>query len=581
MAAAMKKNAFFALPLVLSAFGCSACGSNAPPPPTHAAASASAGAHDAAKPEASSSLIDDALRAAWQKEGITPTAAIDDAGFLRRAYLDIVGVIPSAEATAAFVAEEGKDKRKKIIDALLANPRYAEHWTNVWDRALLGTEVKRRNVDREAFRAFLRSELTKNTPWDKLVYALVTAEGKSGPVGEMADDDDDAMAGPPGGGAMMGDDGDDEEASTEDKVNGAVNWLLKYQNNPQDLAGATSRIFLGVQIQCAQCHDHKTEAWKTEDFQALAACFATTRARPTEPKAKKVKMRHFEVAEVKRPPRKQKSPELRAIASAKPKALDGTDLSQGKSRRKALAAWITAPQNPWFAKAIVNRVWAHFLGSGFVEPITDFRPSNPPALPALLDALAADFVAHGYDLQHLVRLITTSEAYQRSADKKAEGQGKLWSRFRMRPLGPDELIDSIVTATKIDEARKGRGRKSLEQIRSQLERQMSFLFDVDEEAPERDDYEGSITQALYLLNGSFLNESSRKIPGSALAEVLAMPGDDEAKIASLYRRVLSREPTKEETTAISARLGEGKNKAETYEDLLWALLNTSEFTFNH
>jgi hypothetical protein len=200
-------------------------------------------------------------------------------------------------------------------------------------------------------------------------------------------------------------------AGAEDAgVNGAVNWLLQFKRSTEDLAGATSRTFLGVQIQCAQCHDHKTETWTTTDFRRFAAAFARTRVRPADDKEKGM-MRSFEVADVDtaRPGRKATA-EQREIASLTPAALDGTVLA-GEAPRAELAAWMTGQTNPWFAKAIVNRTWALLLGHGFVEPVDDLRPSNDPRAAPALDAIAADFAAHKYDLKHLLRVICGTRAY--------------------------------------------------------------------------------------------------------------------------------------------------------------------------
>ncbi|MFS8072034.1 MAG: DUF1553 domain-containing protein, partial [Byssovorax sp.] len=317
-----------------------------------------------------------------------------------------------------------------------------------------------------------------------------------------------------------------------------------------------------------------------------------------------------------------KEPEIKAIVAAAPTGLDGTDFSSSENRRQALATWMTAPDNPWFARAAVNRLWAHFLGRGFVDPITDFRPGNPAVVPELLDALAKDFVTSGYDLQRLIRIICATEVYQRASVGKTKD--KLWSRFRTEPLAPDELLDSLVVATRADAVAE-RGKKNLDAIRERLDKQISFLFDVDEESDEAD-YDGSIPQALFLLNGGFVNSSARAIPGSALAEVLALPGGDDEKIQSLYLRTLSRMPDASEIASAKELLatpaieeeeppadpkleakanvkGKAKEKAtkvkgpgkgaagargravpgktRAYEDLFWALLNSSEFALNH
>ena len=571
-------------PLLAFALHVGGC-SGAPPAPVASATptAASVAAPTPAPVKLAASDVDQAIRAAWAKEGVTPAPTVDDARFLRRAYLDITGVIPALDVVTAFLADPAPDKRGKLIASLLASPRYADHWTDLWDRVLLGRDVRGKLVDRDAFRGWLHGEVAKNAGWDRMVMDLLTSTGES------------------------------RTAET-----GAVNWFVKYRDTPQDLAGSASKIFLGVQIQCAQCHDHKTEKWKTDDFRRFAACFAKTRTDAVGDAD--MKQKTFAVSDADNVAmRKRKEPEIKAIIAAAPTALDGTDFSSSENRRQALATWMTAPDNPWFAKAAVNRLWAHFLGRGFVDPITDFRPGNPAVLPDLLDALARDFVASGYDIQRLIRLICATEAYQRVASGKVKGGDKLWSRFRVEPLAPDELLDSLVVATKSDAVAE-RGKKSLEAIRERLDKQISFLFDVDEESDDVD-HDGSIPQALFLLNGGFVNTSARAVPGSALAEVMAMPGDDEAKIQSLYLRALSRpadagevaaakallaapaieddepaaDPKVDEKTKGKKTAGRGKGaaltkaaknraaqgKARPYEDLFWALLNSSEFTLNH
>lgn len=557
------------------------CGSAPPAPVASAAPLTSAVAPPPAPTGMTAADVDAAIRAAWAKEGLTPAPTIDDARFLRRAYLDVTGVIPPLDVVTAFLADGAADKRAKLVASLVASPRYADHWTDLWDRVLLGRDVRARLVDRDAFRGWLHGELAKNVGWDRMVTDLLTATGEN-----RAD------------------------------ATGAVNWFVKYRDTPQDLAGSASKLFLGVQIQCAQCHDHKTEKWKTDDFRRFAACFAKTRTEAVGDPGMKDKT--FAVTDADNVAmRKRKEPEIKAIVAAAPTALDGTDFSSSDNRRRALATWMTAPDNPWFAKAAVNRLWAHFLGRGFVDPITDFRPGNPAVVPDLLDALAKDFVSSGYDMRRLIRLICATEVYQRAAAGTAKD--KLWSRFRTEPLAPDELLDSLVVATGADAVAE-RGNKNLEAVRERLDKQISFLFDVDEES-DAPDYDGSIPQALFLLNGAFVNSSARAIPGSALAEVMALAGDDDEKIKSLYLRTLSRAPDAGELAAAKEglanpavedeepapdpkveaktkdRKGKGRGKGvvgakagkahaaqgkkAAYEDLFWALLNSSEFALNH
>jgi hypothetical protein len=272
-------------------------------------------------------------------------------------------------------------------------------------------------------------------------------------------------------------------------------------------------------------------------------------------------------------------------------------------------------------------MWGHFLGRGFVDPVDDLRPSNPPAAPELLDALAADFVAGGYRVKDLVRVIVGTEAYAVSATAlpeataKADPEVKLWERFRVTPLGPEELLNALVAATKVDAIVRATGRMDLAQVRARVKQRYGFLFDVDEES-DAGDYEGTIAQGLALLNGGVVATGASVLPGSALADVLAAPGDDATKIEALYLRTLSRLPAQDEvdrwtkfvaeaqaapdtapaTVPRMAAAGPGGKKrapdplagledraaargvtarVRAYEDVLWALLNSSEFVLNH
>lgn len=577
-------------------------------------------------------VIDQMIRTEWKKEGVAPSPRVDDARFLRRIYLDLTGTIPTEEAVRAFLADRSPEKRAKAVDQLLSCPKYSENWTNYWDQVLMGRQLRAQVIDRMAWRGWLRSQFDKNIPWNRFVYDLISATGVNSAGGSIArangimlPSDKQAMEKPSdeGGGGMGG------------KVNPAVNWFLKYAQSPADLSGQASKIFLGVQIQCAQCHDHKTEKWKQEDFRRFTACFMNARPVPAAT-YKKGMVRQLDVIESPRTfvPRNRKGAEGRAeYASAPPAALDGTDFASTTNRRQALAAWMTAPENPWFAEAIVNRMWSHFLGRGFVEPVDDFRPSNPAVMPDLMKKLADDFVARDYDLKHLAREICATEVYQLSSQPaKSAGPGNtLWARYRLKPMGPEEMLDSLVTATKLEPALQQVAGGNLDTLKTVMVRQLNFLFDVDEEF-EQKDFEGTIPQALMLLNGNLTNRAVTAIPGTTLKEVWDMEAGDSQRIETLYLRTLSRKPTSPELTKwtefvnaprelvvdgrpqqpvsdyrqrqlakmaqnrkpirrnagpdpfsrIGGRLSANATpKLQAYEDLFWALLNSSEFTFNH
>ncbi|HEY2746194.1 MAG TPA: DUF1549 and DUF1553 domain-containing protein [Polyangia bacterium] len=549
-------------------------------------------ARSAPRRELTAADVDQKLAAAWRKAHLVAGPLADDATFLRRVTIDLTGTIPTADAVRAFLAAKRRDKRARAVDELLESPAYARHWAIYWDRALMGRLPKNVPVlDHAGFDRWLEDQFADNRPWNEIVRELVGTSG----------------------------------VNTEEP---AVNWILRYSQQPTDLTGKLSRLFLGVQIQCAQCHDHPSEKWKQDDFRSLAACFARTGPVLLEDKMKgqtrKVELRDQPGPTFGGP----KTPDLRLIALAPPRALDGTDFSNADNRRAAFAAWLTQPENPWFARAIVNRYWAHLVGRGFVEPIDDFRHSNPTVMPELLDALAADFVAHGYDLSRLIRLICGTRAYQLAVvgGKPGDGDEQLFVHHRMRPLTGEELYNALSSATNLENALQKAGLPNVEQIKTQIQGAFDFLFSTDEEAAPPTDFAGSIQQALLFLNGRLVNRASASVPGMTLAGILDFPADDPLKIEALYLRTLSRKPTPAETARWIAyvdaprevvaentgqarqlmRLGRHEKKSpqknpvgvidraarkldpseptakqQAYEDVFWALLNSSEFIFQH
>jgi len=521
-------------------------------------------------------VLDGPMRAAWARAGVVPAPRADDATYLRRVYVDLVGTVPGPDETRAFLTDVAPDKRRRLVDRLLASDGYAKHWTAYWEDVLIGS-AKAGLVDRAAFRGWLGARFAENTPWDRVVAELLTATGTNG---------------------------------GEQDANGAVNWTLRYEASPQDLGGHAARVFLGAQIQCAQCHDHKTESWKQDDFRRFTSAFLHARVDPLD-HDKKMGVRRVALLDAaSAPPRFAKNAELAPIVRTRATALDGTDLERGKDTRKALAAWMTSKDNPMFARAFVNRMWGHFLGRGFYDPVDDIRPSNAPTAPEILDRLAADFVAHGFDVKHLLRVICAAEVYQlaASAEAKTDPEDALWGRFHVAPLGPEELLSAILRGTDLEAAAERAGIKNVDTLRASLQRKYAFLFDVDEENDEPA-YSGTVSQALALLNGALVAQGTRAHPGSAVRALVEGPGDDRDKVEALVVRVLARPPTAAERARFVEyvgghsppsddvkvndktkrrgdpleRLDRGRTlaKAAAYEDLFWALLNSSEFTFNH
>jgi hypothetical protein len=560
----------------------------------------------------SANAIDRQLAAAWRAKQLTPGPLVDDAGFLRRLTVDLTGTIPTAEAVRVFLADKHADKRLRAIDALLSTPEYALHWATYWDRLLMGRTTQGNIVDRVAFGRWLYERFANNRPWDEIVFQLLSASGQNtlGGVKKNA-------LGPV----------QEPEPDPTGQVHAAVNWLLRYNQNPIDLTGKVSRLFLGVQVQCAQCHDHPSEKWKQKDFRSLAACFSRTAMKPLEERAKGL-VRRVELVDQARPAfGGPNNADLKLIAMAPPRALDGSDFSTTENRRLAFAHWVTRPDNPYFARALVNRYWAHFVGRGFYEPIDDYRRSNPVVLPSLLEAITADFVANKYDLKHLIRIICATRAYQLAVVPGAPGEldEQLFVHHRMRLFNSEELYNALAMATNLENALQKAGLPNIEQLKLQIQNAFDFLFSVDEEGPPPAEFAGSIQQALLFLNGKLINRASAAVPGMTLAGILDFPTDDAQKIEALYLRTLSRRPTAAETRrwlefinaprdivvedkakqrelAKLARTGKGGKKSplnvldraarrlnpddptttqQAYEDLFWALLNSSELIFQH
>jgi hypothetical protein len=552
---------------LVASCNCGSQGSGTPASPV-TSASASGAAH-------APSLVDPLLRDLWAKRGLTPAPAADDATFLRRLYVDVLGTVPQPDEVRVYLADAKPNKRARIVDAVLADPRHVKRLVDYWEDVLLRKEEEKRVVDRAELVGWLEAKLRAKTPWDQVARELVTASGRN-----------------------RGD---------EDDVNGAVNWLLQFQRNPQDAAGAAARTFLGAQIQCAQCHDHKTEPLKQSDFLAFAAGFARVNGKADggDPRRVELVIRDVDHPVYGGP----KAMGLKEVADLPPKTLDGTPLPLGRERRAALASWLTSPRNPSFSRAFVNRMWALLLGRGFVEPVDDLRPTNPAEAPELLDALARDFVASGHDGEHLLRVILTSEAYARGAeavpDAEREKREAVWASYPLKPMPPEVLFNVFVDASGIEPAVRAVLGDELPRVRENMRRAFDVTFSVEEDDGGAS-YAGTIAQALLLQNGRLANGAALALPESRVAKIIRLPSDA-AKIDEAYLATFSRFPTDTERTRWLAYLAErdagprapgaGRLRAgggagalvseaesakdQALEDLFWALLNASEMTFNH
>jgi hypothetical protein len=513
--------------------------------------------------------IDAALEDYWKKQQVTPAPPASDSEFLRRIYLDLVGNLPPEEMTRKFLSDNSPDKKRKLVEELLSSKDYANWWATLWRIWLIGRDNRRLGaIGNQAMEGWLREKFAQNVPYNRWVYELLTATGRS-----------------------------DE--------NGAVIFFVKYDARPEELAGAISRIFLGTNIQCAQCHDAFNDPrWKQNDFWSTAAYFARTRFRPVREKNKIVA---FEVWDAPRGEAVMEKGGQKQIVAPKFVFASFNILEAPANRREAFATYMTSPQNRLFAQALVNRYWAYFFGQGLVHPIDDFRPENPPAVPEVLEKLTDDFIQNGYDLKRLIRIIVGTRAYQLScrSDKDEPNHPSTFAQAQLRPLMPEQLVNAILRATGIEEILKERASNLLVQIQRFMVSRFVFVFETDGE-PDVTRFEQTIQQALMLMNNEQIQRAVRLAGGLPLMRKLDDAQSDKERLDILFLRFYCRYPTPEERRVMLEHIGKelaniGSSSvgqkgraffasvvggspsplASAFEDIAWALLNSGEFLFNH
>ncbi|MYB64070.1 DUF1549 domain-containing protein [Candidatus Poribacteria bacterium] len=495
--------------------------------------------------------LDRHIDAVLKQEGLKPSRQTDDAAFLRRIHLDMTGVIPSPEQVLDFVNDGSKNKRSKKIDELLNSKEYVDYWTRLWVNWLIG----RRDVGddrRIGLTGWVTDSLETNMPYDQFVSELVAADG------ELQD-------------------------------NPAANYVLRYETSPVFLTSHSSRLFLGLSMQCAECHDHKTEAWLQEDFYGVAAFFTGIRSEEkgylTDMEGNRTEMENYLISN---------SPEMQRATymfdgnseSVPPRFLDGIEYRGANTeKRHALAEWMTANENPYFSKAIVNRIWKHFMGRAFVEPLDGFGEEYPPTNPKLLEWLAEDFVIHGYDLKQLMRTILHSKAYQRSSETNNSNEDDeiYYSHAYMKPLSAEQFFYSMLQATGFERLQNRKDPGQVENMKREHLRKFLFLLD-NGEMEEIEAFNGTVPQALMMINGGLVNDSAdHKERGSFVNYVLDNWRDTIDRVQFIYLTVLSRKPTSKEQTYFQRYLERSlyTDKDLAYEDLYWVLLNSAEFSLNH
>jgi hypothetical protein len=484
-------------------------------------------------------FIDELVFSKLKRLNIVPSEVCADEEFLRRASLDLIGVLPTAEEARKFLASRDLNKRAKLVDDLLERPEYADFWGLYWSDRLSNSRQFLYEKGTFFFQQWLREAMARNLPYDQFARELVTATG-----------------------------GLYEVAPTS---------YYPLMKKAEEMATTTSQIFLGVGLECARCHDHPFEKWKQDDFLGLAAFFSQVRY--------KNRIRQNERVLYLDPKRELTHPKSKKPVTPKFLGGEAVKIEPERDRREVLADWMTAPSNPYFAKAIVNRLWKHFLGRGLVEPVDDFRVTNPPTNEALLDALAEDFVRHKYDLKHLFRTITGSRVYQLSAQPNETNKEdkQFYSRFYLKRLNAEELLDGICRVTEVPEKFPGfhLGTRAAQLPDPKVP---SYFLDVFDRATRETVCERkqttSVMQVMHLVSGDTINQKIRAENG--LIERLTKSGKSSREIIEeLYLRTLSRFPKKEEAQLAQRGVNQAPSPREGYEDLLWALLNSKEFLFNH
>jgi Protein of unknown function (DUF1549)/Protein of unknown function (DUF1553) len=485
-----------------------------------------------------SARIDAVLEGRWAEAKIRPVAIADDGEFLRRVCLDLIGKIPTAAEARDFLDDPSKDKRLALVERLLDSPAYTTRATEIWRRLLL-PEADTEDVARQvsgSFEAWLRRKVIEEAGYDRIVREILTAK---------------------------------LSARTNDLGVGMIDpspaaYFAAKEGKPENLAAGVSRVFLGVRLECAQCHNHPFASWKREQFWSLAAFFADVPPQGAE----------NEIAVQRRPdaaPRRELTiPGTKKVVAAS--HLDGSTPAwrPRADTREILAEWVTAPENPYFAKAVVNRVWARFFGVGLIEPVDNLDGEAGSELSGLLDELAGQFRAHGYNLKFLIRVLTATRAYNLSSAASQGGSATpVFASMPVRGLSPEQLFDSLTQATGA-EAADGRARF------------LELFANREERAVEA---ETTIVQALTLMNGSYIDSATNPETSQVLGAIVKVPFlDTPGRIETLFLATLTRRPRPEELSLLVRFVERRKTAADqekAFADIFWAILNGPEFHLNH
>ncbi len=492
-------------------------------------------------------FIDSFAYARFQKLGLLPSNLCSDSEFMRRAFIDVIGLLPEQGEVRRFLADESPDKRVKLIDRLLEDPAYADTWANRWG------DLFRPNIARVGLKSaytidnWVRECFVANKPYDQMVREILTAKGSTHKIGPAV--------------------------------------IYRTRREPATLTTLFSQVLLGVRMDCARCHHHPNERWSQKDFYQFAAFFAETKRKGTgisPPISAGTEVVYHA------PGGNVRHPVSNDVMKPTPLAGKPLNTAAGADPRATLANWLLAPENPFLARAMANRVWGQFFGRGIVHPVDDFRATNPPDNPELLDAVAADFIKHGFDLKHLMRRIMNSRLYQFSAlpNKTNAQDTSSFSRFYRRRLSAENLHDVLVQVTGVGSRHESlrRDARAVELWTTRMNSALLESFGLpnsSENCPAERDDRPSMVQALHLMNSNALQAKLADKSGRAARLGQADKPSGEV-VDELYLALYSRWPSdQEKQIAIeSIEAGAGKRQ-QAVEDLIWALINSAEFVFNH
>ncbi len=480
--------------------------------------------------------IDGLLAERWAAEGIEPATQSDDSEFVRRVHLDLTGVIPRVADVREFLEDERSDKRERLIEQLLASPRYPTHLASTWRQVMIpgGLDVEQlQNV--AGVQNWLRRQFAQNMRYDRIVsdFLVATGGGEAGPA----------------------------------------LYYTSLELKPEKLAASTSRIFLGLQIECAECHAHPFDHWKQEDFWGYAAFFARLEQSENRRGPAEVGLIDRDSGEVTLPDSETIVP---------PRYPGGTLVSKEASgtRRVQLAIWMASRDNPYLAKAAVNRMWAHLFGRGLIDPVDDIGGHNPASYPKLFAELTDYFVGSGFDIKELLSTLANTKAYQLSSRLDHEPYAaELFASMAIKTMTAEQMYDSL--------QRIAGGRPTeipnFLAIRSNLfdQQRLAFIGKMQMRGSSATEFDAGVLQALTLLNGSDLNAASQSEQSGVLIALDSPLFTTEERVETLFLGTLSRQPSEGELQLFVAHVNDSSAQRDALGDVLWALLNSAEFALNH